>query len=213
MDDSTKKTGGTVVQLYTSNASGRDSPDDARQIQGTLLTFADKTYYAGAGRFKEEVQLGTRFVVVDVRAGWKRWDGGKVAQFVQQIAGHYPLRHELGFLDEAKWPRGPDGKSADLWQDSREVVLNNQDDYTGFTFCTSSGGGRSAVDALRDSIGSARLLRPGQWPIIELGWRPMNTRFGMKAKPILKIVGWWRPEPTNIAPTDDLNDKIPDLSA
>jgi hypothetical protein len=61
MDDSTKKTGGTVVQLYTSNAGGRDSPDDARQIQGTLLTFADKTYYAGTGRFKEEVQLGTRF--------------------------------------------------------------------------------------------------------------------------------------------------------
>ena len=41
----------------------------------------------------------------------------------------------------------------------------------------------------------------------------MNTAFGTKSKPDLKIVSWWRPEQTAIAPPDnDLNDKIPDLS-
>jgi hypothetical protein len=205
MDDDTRTTG-TVVQLYTSSVSGRDSPtvDDARQIQGTLLTFSDKTYYAGTGRFKEEVQLGTRLVALGIRAGWKRWEGGKVAEFVTQIDRRYPQRFQLGFTDEGKWPRGPDGKSADPWQDSREVVLINQDDYTGFTFCTSSGGGRAAVDALKNSMRSARLLQPGQLPIVALEWRPMNTKFGMKAKPCLQIVGWWRkPEAPSIAPPDD----------
>ena len=60
---------------------------------------------------------------------------------------------------------------------------------------------------------NANLLRPNQFPVIELAWRPMQTAFDTKAKPDLKIVGWWRPEATAIAPPDnDLNDPIPDLS-
>jgi hypothetical protein len=206
MDDSTK-TSGTVVSLYNPNASNLDSPtvDDnaARQIQGTLLTFSDKQYYAGTGKYREEVQLGTRMIVLAIRAGWKRWDGGKVVEFVTQLGGHYPQRHELNYNDEREWACGPGGGPSDPWQDSREVVLVREADYAEFTFCTSSGGGRSAVDALRDSMRSARLLRPGQSPIIELGWRPMNTRFGMKAKPSLTIVSWWRPESPSIAPPDN----------
>jgi hypothetical protein len=86
-------------------------------------------------------------------------------------------------------------------------------DLAEFTFCTSTGGGRAAVDALRRSMQNANLLRPGQMPVIELRWRPMHTAFGTKSKPDLKIVGWWRPEQTAIAPADnDLNDQIPDLS-
>jgi hypothetical protein len=30
-----------------------------------------------------------------IRAGWKRWEGGKVADFVMQVSGRYPQRHEL----------------------------------------------------------------------------------------------------------------------
>jgi hypothetical protein len=41
----------------------------------------------------------------------------------------------------------------------------------------------------------------------------MQTAFGTKSKPDFKIVGWWRPEQTTLAPPDnDLNDEIPDLS-
>jgi hypothetical protein len=203
MKDDTQ-TGGTVVALYTPDDDGFNSPDDARQIQGTLLTFSDKQFHAGTGKYREEVQLGTRMIVLAIRAGWKRWEGGKVADFVMQVAGRYPQRHELGFLEESKWPCGPDGRSADPWQDSREVALVSETDYSKFTFATSSGGGRSAVDALRDSMSSARLLRPGQRPIVALGWKPMNTRFGMKAKPSLQIVDWWKPAETpSIAPPDD----------
>jgi hypothetical protein len=212
MEDDTRR--GSVVPLIAPNDGGWNTPDNsARQIQGTLLTYADKQYFAGGTKSREEVPIGTRLVAVAIRAGWKRWEGKKVAEFVQQIAGRYPARHQLGHTDEAKWPRGRDGKSVDPWQDSREVVLVNQDDYTEFTFCTSSGGGRAAVDALRNSVANARLLRPGQFPIVELGWKPMNTHYGTKSKPSLKIVDWWKPDATPIAPTDnDLNDKIPDLT-
>jgi hypothetical protein len=86
-------------------------------------------------------------------------------------------------------------------------------DLAEFTFCTSTGGGRAAVDALRNSMANARLLRPDQVPVIELAWKPMHTAYGTKSKPDLRICGWWRPEQTTLAPPDnDLNDPIPDLS-
>jgi hypothetical protein len=220
MHDSTR-TPGTAVQSYTPDTDGWDSPIDylgvrrGCQIRGSLLTYVDKQYFAGSGKFKEEIPIGTHLVALAVYAGWKRWQDGKVAEFVTEMEGRYPQRHKLGYDDESAWACGPGGKPSDPWQNSRVVVLINRDDYSEYTFCTSSGGGRSAVDALRNSMMSARLLQPGQLPIVELGWKPMSTSFGMKSKPSLKIVGWWKSETANhttAALDDSLNDPIPDLS-
>jgi hypothetical protein len=199
MDDTTKTTG-TVVPLYTSNSAVQTSP---RQLQGSLLTFTDKQFFAGTGQYKMEIPAGTRFVVIEVRSGWKRWADGRVAEFVTTVHGHYPQRYELGFRDEAEWPRGPGGKSADPWQDSREVALVRETDFSEYTFCTSTGGGRAAVDALQRSIANANLFRSGQMPIVELQWRAMRTDYGMKSKPDLRIVGWLRQEAPPIAPPSD----------
>jgi hypothetical protein len=139
--------------------------------------------------------------------------GQGIVETVTEISGRYPLRCQLGHTDERAWAPGPGGKPSDPWQDSREVVLVREVDLAEFTFCTSTGGGRAAVDALRNSMANARLLRPDQFPVIELAWRPMQTAFGQKSRPNLTIVSWWRPEQTTIAPPDnDLNDTIPDLS-
>jgi hypothetical protein len=76
-------------------------------------------------------------------------------------------------------------------------------DYSGYTFCTATGGGRAAVDALRNSMANANLIRPGQMPIVELQWLPMHTDYGTKSKPDLRIVGWVRTEAPAIAPPED----------
>jgi hypothetical protein len=196
----TKTESGIVVPLYTSSNVVRTSP---HTIRGTLLTFADRQYLAGVGKFRTEVPLSTRFIVVETRAGCRRWEGGRIVEFVTEINGHYPQRHELGHTDERAWAPGPGGKPADPWQDCREALLLREIDLTEFTFAIATGGGRAAVDDLRRSMQNANLLRPGQFPIIELQWRPMNTAFGTKAKPDLRIVGWWRPETPSIAPPDD----------
>jgi hypothetical protein len=189
----------------------RNSP---HQLRGTLLTFADRLYLAGTGVGRTEVPIGTRFIVLEVRAGWRRWADGRIVEFVAEIDGRYPQRQQLGHDDQRAWGPGPGGKPADPWQDSREVVMVREVDLAEFTFCTATGGGRAAVDALRNSMANARVLRPDQFPIIELQWRQMNTAFGTKSKPDLRIVGWWRPEQTAIAPPDGdrLDDEIPDLS-
>jgi hypothetical protein len=199
MDDSTKTTG-TIVRLYSSNDVGRNSP---HQIKGTLLTFADRQYLAGVGKFRTEIPLGSRFIVLDVRAGWRRWENGKVVEFIGEINNHYPARCQLGHTDERAWGPGPGGKPSDPWQDSREVVLVREIDLAEFTFTTATGGGRAAVDTLRNSIANARVLRPDQFPIVELAWRPMHTSYGTKSKPDFTIVSWWRPETPSIAPPDE----------
>jgi hypothetical protein len=198
MDDS-PKTGGTVLRLYTSDTVGRNSP---HQIRGTLLTFADRQYLAGVGQFRTEVPLGARFICLETRAGWRRWEGGKIVEFVSEVHGHYPQRYELGHTDERTWGPGPGGKPADPWQDAREALLLREIDFAEFTFAIATGGGRVAIDTLRRSMQNANLLRPNQFPIVELAWLPMHTSYGTKSKPDFKIVGWWVPETTSIAPPD-----------
>jgi hypothetical protein len=219
MGDDTRTTD-TAVQSYTPDTDGWNSPIDytgawrGAQIRGTLLTFSDKQFLTGTGKFKEEIPIGTRLTVLAIYAGWKRWQDGRVVEFITGIEDRYPQRRELGYTDESKWACGPGGKPSDPWQDSRQVTLISRDDYSEYTFCTSSGGGRAAVDALRNSVMSARLFQPGQLPIVELGWKPMSTNFGMKSKPSLRIVGWWKSETTTTAVLDNsLDDPIPDLSA
>jgi hypothetical protein len=212
-DDSTNS---TAVQAYTPDGGGWDSPldDDAsgRQIEGALLRFDNKQW--STGKEKTPIGDGKGLVALSIRAGWKRWENGKPVEFVSEIDGHYPKRHELGYDDESKWEPGPDDRPTDPWQNSREVLLIDPHTCAVYTFCTASAGGRSAVDDLKNAVRNARRLRPGVVPLISLESQAMPTRYGMKSKPYLKVVDWSIPgaEVTALAPPDDLNDTIPDLS-
>jgi hypothetical protein len=204
MDDKLEDTG-TAVQAYTPADDGWNSPieDDSagRQINGMLLRYDDKLWLAG--KEKTPIAGGTRFIAVDIRAGWKRWENGKVANFITEVDGHYPKRHELGYSDESTWECGPDDKPADPLQNSREVLLINPQTCAAYTFCTASAGGRSAVDDLKNAVRTARRLRPGVVPVVELGWQPMSTKFGMKSKPYFKAVDWIVPGAEVIAIAHD----------
>ena len=120
-----------------------------------------------------------------------------------EINGHYPQRHELGHTDQRAWGPGPGGKPADPWQDAREALLLREVDFSEYTLAIATGGGRAAIDSLARSMQNADLLRPGQFPVVELAWQPMHTAWGTKAKPDLRIVGWWQPQTPSIAPPDD----------
>ena len=205
-----------IVSLYSLNHAGSTSPLDdkgSHQLSGRLLTFSDKEFFVGSGLSRERVQLETRFIALRTTALWKRWLDKRVVEAVAEVDGRFPARDQLGFLDKREWPPGPGGAPADVWQDSREVQLLKETDYGEFVFCTATSGGRSCVDALARSMANARVLRPGQYPVVALAWEMMTTAYGTRSKPCLRVVDWWRPEAPGIAPADnDLNDPIPDLS-
>ena len=79
-----------------------------------------------ASKKKAGNRNGTIFIVLAIMTGWKRWENGKVVEFVTEIHGHYPKRHELGYDDEEAWECGPDDKPTDPWQNSREGLLIDQ---------------------------------------------------------------------------------------
>ena len=130
-----------------------------------------------------------------------------------------PDREELGHLDASLWQPGPDGKSRDPWQSTRFVYLLDPISMEMLTYSTSSSGGRTAVINLADQITRMRELgRVGAQPVVELGAEKMPTKFGMKSKPLFKIVKWYGGGnengggPKEIAPPslkEEMNDDIP----
>lgn len=191
MEDNPNKTN-TAMQTYSPIDDGWNSPDDdgaGRQIQGTLLRYVDKQYFAG--KEKSIVPNSTHLIALNIKAGWKHWAGGKVIGFVTEVNGQYPKRHELGHTDESEWECGPDDKPSDPLQNSREVLLIDPHTCTTYTFCTASIGGRIAVDELKDAVRNARRVRPGVVPMISLDWKEMPTKHGgVKSRPYFRIVEW-----------------------
>jgi hypothetical protein len=208
MSDNDTRPGGVVVPLYTLSASGRDSPTvgdkGSYQLSGRLLTYSEKEFFVGSGRSREKMPLDTRLIALSTTALWKRWEDGQIAETIAAVDGRLPARDQLGYLDRSQWQPGPGGAPADVWQNSREVRLLRETDYVEFVFCTSTSGGRSAVDDLTRSVANARVLRPNQYPVVALAWEVMSTAYGPRSKPCLRIVAWWKPDETPaLAPTDD----------
>jgi hypothetical protein len=213
-DNPNKANTGTAMQAHTPVNDGWNSPIDddtgGRQIDGTLLRYDDKQWLVG--KEKTVIPNGTRFIVLGIKTGWKRWENGNVVEFVTEIDGHYPRRQELGYEDESAWECGPDDKPTDPWQNSREGLLIDPHTCAAYTFCTASAGGRSAVDDLKNAVRNARRLRPGVVPVVSLEWQVMDTKYGRKSKPYFKIVDWSIPgaEVTAIAhDSGGMNDPIP----
>ena len=162
---------------------------EARLIRGSLLKYNEGKWFIG----KEAVEIkeGRRLVAVATAAAWVKWQGGKPAEYRMREPGvPMPDRADLGNNDPAGWEAGPDGQSRDPWQNTRFVHLIDPQTAEAFTFSTSSYGGRDCVITLADQIKRMRSKHPDALPLVELGAAPMQTRFGKKSKPTLKVAGW-----------------------
>jgi hypothetical protein len=191
---------------------------DSQFLRGTLLKFADWRW--SKGKDGDEVEKGTQFVAIGITAAWVKWVDGKPAQHIKREPGRVlPDREELGDLDASLWQPGPDGKPRDPWQNTRYVYLLDPISMEVLTFSTSSFGGRAAAINLADQIKRMRGLGcASALPVVELGADKMPTKFGMKSKPLFKIVKWYGGGnengggPKEIAPPslkEEMNDDIP----
>jgi hypothetical protein len=160
-----------------------------RIIKGSILKYNDRHY--AKGKESEDVEEGTKLVVLGAAAGWVRWQDGKPIEYRMREPGRrLPEREELGDLDENQWERGPNSERKDPWQNTRYVYLEDPRTAEAFTFSTSSWGGRQAVTDLAEQIERMRLKHPGAVPLIELRSAPHKTKYGMKSKPFFKVLGW-----------------------
>jgi hypothetical protein len=163
--------------------------NEQRLLRGTLLRFSEGKWRRG--KEQEVMPHGIELVAEAIKAAWIRWQGGRVVeQIVRQPGQRMADRDELSNNDEADWPLGPSGEPNDPWRNTRFVWLICPATAEALTFSTSSWGGRGAVGDLADATARMRGARPGAMPIVQLGAAEMPTKYGLKTKPIFKIVGW-----------------------
>src|SRR6516225_5073857 len=163
---------------------------ESQVLRGKLLKFADWRWTKGTEG--DEVEEGTQLVAIGTAATWVKWAGGKPVQYVtRQPRKMLPHRDGLGDHDEFLWEMGPDNRPRDPWQNTRFVYFLDPISMEMLTFSTSSGGGRSAVINLADQTKRMRELgHSSALPVVELGAEKMQTKFGLKSKPLFKIVKW-----------------------
>jgi len=170
---------------------------ESQFIRGTLLKFADWRW--SKGKDGDEVEKGTQFLATGTVAAWVKWWDGKPVQHIKREPGRVlPDLDEMPDRDQSLWQLGPDGKLRDPWQNTRYVYLLDPISMEVLTFSTSSLGGRAAAINLADQIKRMRGLgRASALPVVELGAEKMPTRFGMKSRPVFKIVKWYGGESAN----------------
>jgi hypothetical protein len=182
-----------------------------RVLRGTLLKFSDWTWTKGKEGI--EVPEGTQLVALATAAAWVKWEDRKPSRYVMRQPGsRLPEREELGDTDKADWPAGLDGQPKDPWQNTRFLYLVDPISAEAFTFSTSSWGGRGAVIDLADQIQRVRHSKPSAVPVVELRAQAMQTKFGKKSKPWLKVIDWRGGELLN-EPTPPPAPKLPNRSS
>ncbi len=178
-------------------------------VRGRIIKFST----TGDFLTGEEDVTGEQFAVVGVEIFWVKWQGSKpVETLITTTGSMHPRREELGDLDPADWEDGLDGRPVDPWRDARNLYLIDAKTAEEFTFVTSSFGGRSAIASLARQIGTVRKYHARATPIIELASEKMKTRFGVKPKPLFRVIDWRGVEekPANPSPAERLSQVIDD---
>jgi len=163
------------------------------------------------GMEKENVPLGTEFLVRGASEGWVRLVKNEPVQRIPRQPGvPFPTRAELGDDDDSKWPLF-DGKPSDPWCLSNELLLTERQTGRAVIFTTTSFTGREAVSDLCRLITYHRRSRGAQAKsIVAIGVGMANFGRGPVAIPKFTIADWLdseaEPEPEPKPPSPLQND-------
>ena len=136
------------------------------------------------------VESNKKLAAVSVNKLLQRWHEGRVVQTIAQKP--LPDLDEMNAaIPQSEWEEGPDGKRRPPWQLAHIVYLLDIETCEKLTFVSATVGAAIAVSALQDRVAWMRKLRGADVvPHVELSFKPMSTRFGMRKRPDFKIVGW-----------------------
>jgi hypothetical protein len=167
---------------------GSDDPDEL--IKGVIAKCIDDRWSAKDGSiFTPAMQ----FLCLGITQALQCWRDGMISETIVKKAGK-PLRDvdELNAqVPEEEWEAGPDGKPRPPWQHVRVVYLLRTSDAAMYTYLNSTVGAHIAVRRLSDQVQAMRHLRGANVaPIVTLGSKQMQTRYGDRLRPHFEIVEW-----------------------
>jgi hypothetical protein len=204
---------GTLPTIFTDESGKR------RLIQGSLLRCVDGVWTARDETLDPKdtfLALGT----ITVLQCWQ--DSVPTATEWPDERGHLPDVETLNEqIPEDEWEEDMNGAPRPPWVVTHAAYLLRPSDGAKFTFANSTVGASIAVEKLGDKVKSMQLLHGnGIVPTVQLGARPMTTKFGIKQRPSFDIISWVTVDGSGVRPAmlekkpleEDLNDALPDFS-
>jgi hypothetical protein len=189
-----------------------------RMIVGDLIKYTSDNGWTENG---PPVESNKKLAAVAVNKVLQRWQEERVVETIAQKPLPDPDDMNLA-IPQSEWEEGPDGKPRPPWQLAFIVYLLDIGTCEKLTFVSATIGAKIAVSALQDRVAWMRKLRGSDVvPQVELSFRPMSTRFGMRKRPDFKIVGWLdlkagvgEPPPALLqTPPTELNEVTPPTKA
>jgi hypothetical protein len=168
-----------------------DSADhnDGQVIRGAIIKCVEGSWTDADGA---RISPGTKLLAWATAQALQRWQNKLPVQTIIKKSGTpLPDVDELNSsIPQAQWEAGLNGPRPP-WVKQNIVYLLNAKDGSEFTFISGTTGAAIAVERLRDKVKNMRLLRGEQVvPVVELGNKPMATKFGTKLRPDFTIVEW-----------------------
>jgi hypothetical protein len=158
-----------------------------RMVVGDLIKYTSDNGWTESGL---PVESNKKLAAIAVNKVLQRWQEERVVETIAQKPLPDPDEMNAA-IPQSEWEEGPDGKPRPPWQLAHFVYLLEIETCEKLTFVSATIGAKIAVSALQDRVAWMRKLRGADVvPQVELSFKPMSTRFGMRKRPDFKIVGW-----------------------
>jgi hypothetical protein len=164
-------------------------PNADRVIRGVILKFVDGNWTDADGA---KVPPGTKLLAWATTQALQLWrDKLPVETIIKKSGVPLPDVDELNDkIPQTQWEKGLNGPRPP-WIKQNIVYLLNAKDGSEFTFISGTTGAAIATERLKDRVKNMRTLRGDRVvPLVELGNKPMPTKFGTKPRPDFIVVEW-----------------------
>jgi hypothetical protein len=228
MSDVTKTNLPTTVHDGFADAA---DPNAGGVIRGVIIKCVEGSWTDADGA---KIPPGTKLLAWATAQALQRWQNKlPVETIIKKPGVPLPDVDELNDkIPQAQWEKGLNGPRPP-WVKQQVVYLLDPVSGGEYTFISGTTGAAIATERLRDKVKNMRILRGDRVvPLVELGNKPMPTKFGTKPRPDFTIAEWRNlgPPPAVSAPTptpaltheigtkvaepslaEEMNDTIPDF--
>jgi hypothetical protein len=171
---------------------GFDERDDAPTGGGDFVKFDAATESKWFRRDGSPVSKGP-YVPIDCQKELIRWQDKKIVDRLAPQAGEpFPTADELNEkIPKSEWEEGFDGAPKGPWQLQYTIFLIDPANGAKIIAANSTTGHKIAYAELKDCIQTMRQIRGERvYPLVQLGAKPMRSKYGIKLRPSFEIIGW-----------------------
>jgi hypothetical protein len=165
-----------------------DQPEDATDdtVQGGRWKFDSGVWYLdGVVVEHPKPQIAERsFTLI------QRWEGGELLEEIKDLP--LPNVKLLNAAVPRPWPLGLSGTEEPPYNNYRVVYFRDPETMARSTYISKAGGAARAVSEVNNLVRWKRRLHGSDrvFPLVQLGWAPWPTKYGMKKRPDYRIINW-----------------------